>query len=95
MSANVNQLLNTDIRTKTDKDGTKRIYLVTPGLEEPKTCTCGSFNQMKENQLELSLEFKKYCPDIEFRPICKHIQWVHQIQLSIHGYAGNQEEIQK
>ncbi len=30
---------------------------------------------MKENQLELSLEFKKYCPDIEFRPICKHIQW--------------------
>ena len=74
-NANVNQLLNTDIRTKTDKDGTKRIYLVTPGLEEPKTCTCGSFNQMKENQLELSLEFKKYCPDIEFRPICKHIQW--------------------
>ena len=30
---------------------------------------------MKENQLELSLEFKKYCPDIEFRPVCKHIQW--------------------
>ena len=30
---------------------------------------------MKEHQTELAAEFNKYCPEIEFNPVCKHIKW--------------------
>ena len=58
-NAQVNRILGSDIKVSTDKDGTKRIYFITP---VNKSCTCGSFNQMKEHQTELAAEFNKYCP---------------------------------
>ena len=71
-NAQVNRILGSDIKVSTDKDGTKRIYFITP---VNKSCTCGSFNQMKEHQTELAAEFNKYCPEIDFKPVCKHIKW--------------------
>ena len=70
-----NQIFHTNKKTKTDKDGTKRIYFVSPGVHKPKQCSCGSYHHMKENEDELAAEFKKYCPDIDFRPCCKHMKW--------------------
>ena len=49
-NAQVNRILGSDIKVSTDKDGTKRIYFITP---VDKACTCGSFNQMKEHEKEL------------------------------------------
>ena len=65
-------VLGRPFKISTDKDGTKRIYFITP---VDKACSCGSYHYMKENEDELAAEFKKYCPDIDFKPCCKHIKW--------------------
>tara|TARA_Y100000768_G_scaffold386753_1_gene375946 strand:- start:353 stop:1216 length:864 start_codon:yes stop_codon:yes gene_type:complete len=78
-----NQTLETNIDTLTDEDGVKRIYFVTP---EKSSCTCGSFNQMKEHEKELTAEFKEYCPEIDFKPTCKHIKW-YTTQINLFSYV--------
>lgn len=96
-NAQVNRILGSDIKVSTDKDGTKCIYFVTP---VNKSCTCGSFNQMKEHEKELAAEFSKYCPEIDFKPVCKHIRWYENqlllladIQLVNNRYPTNHPRV--
>jgi hypothetical protein len=55
---------------------------------------------MKEHQTELAAEFNKYCPEIDFKPVCKHIKWYEKqlllytdIQLVNNRYPSNHPRV--
>ena len=64
-------LLGRAPRIQTDKDGVQKLYFV---MEKEEMCSCESWNQLHTHRQELSDEFKTYT-SIEFKPICKHLQW--------------------
>ena len=77
-------------RVSLDKDGTKRIYFVN---SEEETCTCSSWMQLNENKKEIEKEFKEFT-SIEFKPLCKHIQW-YSSNLNLHTNSYHRQEKNK
>lgn len=72
-------------RIATDKEGVQKLYFVN---EESKTCSCQSWAQLDENKEELEAEFERYS-DIEFQPVCKHMQWaMANIRLHALSFAA-------
>jgi len=64
----------------TDANGVQKIYFVDA---EQNTCTCGSWAQLKEHEEQIRAEFELFT-DIQFSPICKHLQW-YTSMLMLHG----------
>lgn len=64
-------LLGRPPRIQTDRDGVQKLYFV---MEKEEMCSCGSWDQLHTHRQELEEEFKRYTT-LQFKPICKHLQW--------------------
>lgn len=76
-------------RIATDKEGVQKLYFI---REDDHACSCQSWSQQDENKEELKFEFDRFS-DIEFKPVCKHMQWamanIHLQSLSFSSRKSN------
>jgi hypothetical protein len=71
-------------RIAVDKEGVQKLYFV---MEKDEMCSCESWSQLHTHREELADEFKRFTT-IQFKPICKHLQW-SSANLTLHALRFN------